>query len=174
MICITAFALCSCLTQISFKKAESYGASVAEYTIFNAATRLMIMPFVHIFLKTNPWTDLPSGNMTMILARGATGLTTTFAVLWSIKMIPISICMIVINLHPFWTGILGLLMNGEPFGKVDLFAMLICFAGIAGITLTAAPSGENDVNYYYLSGVLLALFASFCIASIMVIGRRIR
>jgi len=82
--------------------------------------------------------------------------------------------MIVVNLNPFWTGILGLLMNGEPFGRVDLIAMLICFAGIAGIMLTAAPSGENDVNYSYLSGVLLALFASFCIASIMVIGRRIR
>ena len=134
----------------------------------------MLMPFVHILLKTNPWSDLPSGNMTMILARGATGLTTTFCVLWSIKMIPISINMIVINLHPFWTGILGLLMNGEPFGKIDLFAMLICFAGIAGITLTAAPTPENDANYSYLSGVLLALFASFCIASINVIGRRIR
>ena len=175
MICITVFALSGCLTQVSFIKAEQYGASVAEFTIFNAATRLLLMPFVHLFLKTNPWTDLPSGNMTMICARGATGLITMFAVFWSIKMIPISISMIILNLHPFWTGILGLLMNGEPFGKVDLIAMFICFAGIVGIALTAAPSGEDDdVFNYYLIGVLLAFFSSLMIASIMVIGRRIR
>ena len=81
MICITAFALCTCLIQTSFKKAEEHGASVTEFLIINAATCLLLMPFVHFFLKTNPWTDLPSGNMTMIFARGAAGMLTTFAIL---------------------------------------------------------------------------------------------
>jgi len=174
MICVTVFTMSGCLTQISFKKAEEYGVSVAEFTIFNAGVRLLLMPFVHFFTKTNPWT-YPAGNKTMILARGATGLATMFAVFWSVKLIPISISMIILNLNPFWTGILGLLVNGEPFGKADLIAMLVCFMGIVGIALTGAPSGsENDVFNYYLVGVLLALFASWVIAAIMVIGRRIR
>ena len=102
-------------------------------------------------------------------------VVTYYAVLWSVALIPISISMIVLNLNPFWTCIFAFYLNKEPFTRVDLTAMVVCFAAVVGIALTS-PNGEDapDEYDYMMSGIILALLSSVGIAISGVIVRYLR
>jgi drug/metabolite transporter (DMT)-like permease len=51
--------------------------------------------------------------------------------------------MIVLNLNPFWTGLLGLCINKEQIRLVDILAMIFCFTGVVSIALSKTENQEE-------------------------------
>ena len=54
----------------------------------------------------------------------------------AIKLLPLSIAVILMNLAPFWCSLLGNYFNAEPIYKIEFMAMALCFVCIIGFTLS--------------------------------------
>jgi len=80
--------------------------------------------------------------------------------------------MIILNLSPFWAGLLGLCIMKEKVSMLDLMCMFVAFAGIVGIAVTQEESGGGRRNQMFL-GIIMAFAASWFIAFSLIIIRKI-
>ena len=101
------------------------------------------------------------------------------ALVFSLLYLPISIMIIILNLSPFWTAILGYFLAGEKVSKCEIFSMFGCFIGVIILTLQAEEEdgGQTSVHksaLYMLFGMALTLLSSFSASGIIVLTRKMR
>ena len=75
-------------------------------------------------------------------------------------MVPLSIVIILTNLAPFWSSILGYFINKEPIIRIEYIAMAICFSCVVGITLSKDSVSSNFANTMVV-GIALTIIASW-------------
>jgi drug/metabolite transporter (DMT)-like permease len=102
----------------------------------NFAFFLFVIP-VLIKGKKLPCRDEPIGAVKFLLGRTFFGLAYLALVLISVLYIPLSLATVVVYLQPFWTSILAFFVNKESISPVEIVGMVICFAGVVGLTLSA-------------------------------------
>jgi len=57
----------------------------------------------------------------------------------ALQMIPLALAVILFNLSPFWTSLLGYLINNEPIFMHEYLAMAACLLCVVAITLASDP-----------------------------------
>jgi drug/metabolite transporter (DMT)-like permease len=97
---------------------------------------LFVIP-VLIKGKKLPCRDEPVGAVKFLLARTFFGLSYVALVLMAVLYIPLSLSVVVVYLQPFWTSILAFFINKESISPIEIVGMIICFAGVVGLTLSA-------------------------------------
>jgi drug/metabolite transporter (DMT)-like permease len=101
---------------------------------------------------------------------GIAGFT---AVIYAAKYLPIFVTMIISNLNPFWSAIIGYYLNNEVMDRSTFVCMIGCLAGVIIVALsktTEAPALELDVTsaHFYvglacilLDSVAFSIFGTF-------------
>ena len=85
--------------------------------------------------------------------------------------------MIIFQTNTFWTSILGLLVNREPIFFVEAVGMVLCFAVVVFLSLSAQKGeGEETImtSACELRGILLAIGASLLFAIGSITTRRLK
>ena len=109
--------------------------AVGEFQIYRAFFMFCCISATLPFTQKNPCTSLPRKHYRAMALRSLFGMVNFMAFNWGISMIPLSLAVIMFNLSPFWTALLGKWFNNEPIFPLEYFAMTICFACVVGVTL---------------------------------------
>ena len=113
---------------------------------------------------------------------------------FNLSLIPITLIIIFFQTNPLWSAILGYLINGERVQRIELFAMLLSFAGVIVIAVArsqseqqqqetplvpyAAPDSSSDLlvtgSSAVMLGVCLTLCHSWLFSGVGVISRKLQ
>jgi drug/metabolite transporter (DMT)-like permease len=81
--------------------------------------------------------------------------------------------MIIFQTGPFWTSILGYLVNKEPILRFEYVAMTICFCGVLAIS-TSKTDQQITSDYPKFVGVVLAFLCAWLSAGAQVMNRKLK
>jgi drug/metabolite transporter (DMT)-like permease len=108
--------ICLALTNISFKLTNQEGlVSPMEFLLYRSSVCLagIILP---LYLgKRNPFSsECHQDKLPYLWFRSILGQSAYAIITFSLTIIPLSLNMIIFQTGPFWTSILGYLVNKEP------------------------------------------------------------
>ena len=81
--------------------------------------------------------------------------------------------MVLFQTGPFWTLLLGLLINKEPILKIEYVAMVICFCGVIAISTSKADQQVTS-DYPKSVGVMLGFLTAWLGATTNVLNRKLK
>ena len=113
---------------------------------------------------------IPTDKMKLIFYRTILGTANFMLSIWVLTMVPLSIVIILTNLAPFWTSILGYMINSEPIIKIEYLAMAICFSCVVAITLSK-DSSVGSFESTMIIGMLFTIIRSWTQAALTVCSR---
>jgi drug/metabolite transporter (DMT)-like permease len=85
-----------------------------------------------------PYTDVKKGTFKLQFWRANIAACFFMAYTQSLTLIPIGMAVIILNMAPFWTTLLGRVFNKEKIFLVEILGMFICFSCIIALTLQTA------------------------------------
>ena len=108
---------------------------------------------------------------------------------FNLQLIPITLIIIFFQTNPLWSAILGYLINGEKVSSIELFAMLLSFAGVIFIAVARSTNETEQESQVPLApesssiltgssavylGVILTLCHAWLFSGVGVISRRLQ
>lgn len=81
---------------------------------------------------------------------------------------------VIVQTSPFWTSILGLLINNEVVHKFEYIAMVFCFGSVVAITQSKPNSSTTYSESTRLTGIILAFTLSWVFSATCVFNRRLK
>jgi len=171
---INLFALTIPAIGMVFRKAVENGVSTLDFSIARALILFCTMSIINIYKKQKPWQMLPLNRVPTVLLRSSIGFINFIMYMLAVKLIPLSLAVILMNLSPFWCSLLGNYFNKEPIYRVEFLAMAVCFLCVIGVTLTKPQREEDSTNHNILNGVILTIAVSVTMASAGVVSRRLK
>ena len=175
LIAVNCFAFCAILTQVCSKLAAERGCPLPDFALLTAVFRMIVNGGIMHWQGKHMWRDLPTGAGLFIAIRAICNIVIIYGVLYSVRLIPIAISNIILKSSPFWTGLLSMCLNNEPFTRMDLIAMILCFGFIVGITFTGKSEDLNtNTDYVFVIGVCIAFICSWSIGISNVVTRRLK
>ena len=98
----------------------------------------MIIAFCGLLSKNvEPFEALPSDKRKVMIGRAFFGFAVSLLINESLELIPFSLLVILFQTNPFWTSILSFLVNGEQIHTVEAVGMVVCFAAVICIAVSA-------------------------------------
>jgi drug/metabolite transporter (DMT)-like permease len=134
IIFINTATFCSTGTLIAWKMAQKEGVSSFDCNVFRSMWQIVLSLIILWWRGIHPWNDIPAGWMPLLLTRSGVQFALLFVILTTIEFLPMTICILLLNLNPFWSSILGYFVNGDTFYKIEILAIAICFGLVVGIT----------------------------------------
>ena len=86
-------------------------------------------------LGYKPYADAKEGTFKLQFFRANLAACFFMAYTQSLTLIPIGMAVIILNMAPFWTTLLGRVFNQEKIFLLELLGMVICFSCIVALTL---------------------------------------
>jgi len=176
VISINLFAVSTTLTAVMFLYGQKYKLQVLEFVcIRNIVFLLFTIPLL-VISKKMPCRDEPVGSVKFMATRAFFGISYLVAVLTAVIFIPLSLSVVVVYLQPFWTSILAYFINGEPISAVEIIAMLVCFAAVVGLTLSATEEKGEETKFSMdmIYGVAISFLAGWFFAFASIMNRRLK
>ena len=81
---------------------------------------------------------------------------------------------VIVQTSPFWTSILGLLINKEVVHKFEYIAMIFCFGSVVAITQSKPNSSTTYSESTRLTGIIMAFTLSWVFSATCVFNRRLK
>ncbi len=82
--------------------------------------------------------------------------------------------MVILQTSPFWTSILGLLINRERVQKFEYLAMVICFGCVISMLFSKPSTQSTYSESTRLTGIMLAFLLSWVFSATCVFNRRLK
>lgn len=106
------------------------------------------------------------------------GVSTFIMWSWGVTVIPLSLCIIILYLQPFWTSLIAYKTHNEPIIRSEYIGMIICFLGVVGLTAGApkvvSHHGEAAITTAkFTVGILILFLASVTQAGLQVTSRSV-
>ena len=154
IICLVLGAMCNSLSSLFIHIAlAKYGFPTTSAVLIRSLVGTFISILAIAFLQP-PMPPQPHLLVYRALSGGAS-LITSYAAL---KQIPVGIAATIFSMSPVLTSILCAVTLSESLRRVDIFALVVSFAGVV---LVAQPRAEmNQLHGDALLGVMLALMCA--------------
>jgi len=78
------------------------------------------------------------------VSRSLLGTFAFIGITIALKLLPLSLFTILFNMAPFWISILAFLINKDKITIVEIVAMVLCFLGVIGITLSVQKKDVEE------------------------------
>ena len=139
--------------------ASSFGVTTAEFQCLRSVMFLVVGVLCCCYRGESVW--ISNHKIYLIFLRTILGTANFMLSIWVLTMVPLSIVIILTNLAPFWTSVLGYYINKEPIIKYEYLAMAICFTCVVAITLSKDTSVVNLFQSTMVVGMIFTVIRSW-------------
>ena len=119
-----------------------------------------------LIYRQNPYTAVERQDALALLIRSCSSTAAFFAVIKSIKLVPLTIFQVVTNMTPFVSGLLAFIWLGEKLSIFQIMMMILCFGGVTMVALannSDEDHSKSNISSYEagvaLCGTLCVIFA---------------
>ena len=179
IFCINLFSVSIVMTSVIFKQLKHAGVTVLDYQFYRIFTIFVLSAIVVSCRQQNPFGKIPQGRQCTMLLLIIFALTAVFIFYAALAMAPLTIINVIIKLDSFIVLVLGYCINNEKINPSIVVSMIICFASILAMTLSAKKEtneeGEDsDKQDTKLTGIGMALIVAFFGGSMPILTRRLK
>jgi len=89
---------------------------------------------------------VPAQFRKLLAARSFFGMAGSVLGVASLIFIPISLQTIIFQTNPFWSSLIAYFALKEAIGRLEIFGMIVCFAGVMIIATSSSPSGDSTTE----------------------------
>ena len=162
-----------------FKIIARQGVSVADLCVTRAFAAMICTTGYMYYYGMNPFRDLAKKYFPIVCFRAVTGFTVFAFFIYAITLMPLALHMILVQTNPFWTSVFCLLILKEQIKNFEYAAMMICFGGVACISLAkdtvsldfAAIDPYADTR---VLGIVIALAVAWGFAGLFILNRKLQ
>ena len=113
IVAVNCYALFVTAMGVCFKFASEEGVGVIHFQISRTIfMSLFLVPLI-LTVKKHPYNDVPQGQMKIVVLRTIFEMACLVTYVWALTLIPMALGIVLLNLSPFWTSLLGYFMNNE-------------------------------------------------------------
>ena len=132
------------IMQASIKDTQNrFGVSVAEISFARAFCCFFFSLICLFIYRQNPLTTVKRDLVIPLIIRCVMGTMTFFLVTKAVTLLPLTIFQVVTNISPFIAGLIARVWLGEKLSYFQLICMVLCFGGIAIVTLSKSSDSED-------------------------------
>lgn len=167
-------AIFGCMAALTFKKIAREGVSVIEFSLARNLFNFVMIQCCLWYWNLNPIRDFPKHQKLFLGLRATFGQTGFLLFQLIVLFIPLMLEMVILQTSPFWTSILGLLINRERVQKFEYLAMVICFGCVISMLFSKPSTQSTYSESTRLTGIMLAFVLSWVFSATCVFNRRLK